>query len=293
MTIKVLLDTDIGSDIDDAICLAYLLAHPDCELLGITTVTGEGIQRAQLASALCRLAGVEVPIYVGAQSPLLIDQRQPHAPQAAALENWPHETDFPQGQAVQFLQRTIRENPGEVVLLTIGPLTNAALLFATDPEIPALLKGMVLMGGSFWSGERDGLEWNIILDPHASAMTYRARPPYMRSIGLDVTTQVQMHAGAVRERFQSGLLRPVLDFAEVWFKQREVITFHDPLAAAVIFDEGICGFERGQVDIELDDPERLGKTHWSPGADDAYHEVATSVQADAFFEHYFGVLGGD
>ena len=52
-------------------------------------------------------------------------------------------------------------------------------------------------------------------------------------------------------------------------------------------------FERGQVDIELDDPERLGKTHWSPGADDAYHEVATSVQADAFFEHYFGVLGGD
>lgn len=293
MTIKVLLDTDIGSDIDDAICLAYLLAHPNCELLGITTVTGEGVQRAQLASALCRLAGVEVPIYVGAQSPLLIDQRQPHAPQAAALENWPHETDFPQGQAVQFLQRTIRENPGEVVLLTIGPLTNAALLFATDPEIPALLKGMVLMGGSFWSGERDGLEWNIILDPHASAMTYRARPPYMRSIGLDVTTQVQMHAGAVRERFQSGLLRPVLDFAEVWFKQREVITFHDPLAAALIFDEGICGFERGQVDIELDDPERLGKTHWSPGADDAYHEVATSVQADAFFEHYFGVLGGD
>ena len=59
---KVILDTDIGSDIDDAICLAYLLSQPECDLLGITTVSGEVRERAKLASALCKTAGREVSI---------------------------------------------------------------------------------------------------------------------------------------------------------------------------------------------------------------------------------------
>lgn len=63
MTVKLLLDTDIGSDIDDAVCLAYLLAQPQCELLGITTVSGEPIRRAMIASAICTAAGKDVPIY--------------------------------------------------------------------------------------------------------------------------------------------------------------------------------------------------------------------------------------
>ena len=66
MTHKILLDTDIGSDIDDAIALAYLLAQPQCELLGITTVTGEPEKRAMMASAQCKLAGRNIPIYPGA-----------------------------------------------------------------------------------------------------------------------------------------------------------------------------------------------------------------------------------
>ncbi len=57
MPVKVLLDTDIGSDIDDAVCLAYLLAQAECRLLGITTVSGEAGKRAMLASALCKVAG--------------------------------------------------------------------------------------------------------------------------------------------------------------------------------------------------------------------------------------------
>ena len=86
MSIKVLLDTDIGSDIDDAVCLAYLLAQPECELLGITTVSGEVEKRAQIASALCRTAGRQVPIFPGTADPLLVPQKQPQAPQAAALK---------------------------------------------------------------------------------------------------------------------------------------------------------------------------------------------------------------
>src|SRR5215213_5319664 len=104
MVKKVILDTDIGSDIDDAICLAYLLSQPECDLLGITTVSGEVRERAKLASALCKTAGRDVPIYPGVEKPLLIAQRQPRAPQAAALGDWAHESNFPQGEAINFLR---------------------------------------------------------------------------------------------------------------------------------------------------------------------------------------------
>jgi purine nucleosidase len=67
---KILLDTDIGTDVDDAVALAYLLCHPKCELLGITTVTGEPEKRASLASLLCLAAGKEISIYPGADIPM-------------------------------------------------------------------------------------------------------------------------------------------------------------------------------------------------------------------------------
>lgn len=289
MATKVLLDTDIGSDIDDAVCLAYLLAHPDCDLLGVTTVSGQGARRAMLASALCRHAGRDVPIRVGAEQPLLIPQQQPEAPQADGLDRWPHDTELPAEPAVELLRRTIRSHPGEVVLLTIGGLTNVALLFAIDPEIPSLLRALVSMAGCYGGEPWDGREWNVLQDPHAAAMVYRSRPPVHRSVGLEITTQVSMDAGAVRQRFSTGLLRPVLDFAEVWFREKDHITFHDPLAAAVVFEEQLCRFERGSVDVELAPGDRFGSVRWSPAADGP-HEVATAVDADAFLRHYFDVV---
>ena len=67
---KVLLDTDIGGDIDDAICLAYLLKEPQCNLIGITTVCGEPEKRAAVADAICRAAGKQVPIVAGLDTTL-------------------------------------------------------------------------------------------------------------------------------------------------------------------------------------------------------------------------------
>jgi len=292
MTTKVLLDTDIGSDIDDAVCLTYLLAQPQCELLGITTVSGEADKRAMLASALCKVAGRDVPIYPGCEQPLLVPSRQPRAPQAVALDRWEHDEDFSRGQAVEFMRQTIRDNPGEVILLTIGPLTNAALLFKADPDIPSLLKGLVMMVGAFKGRlvQGDRAEWNAFCDPHAAAVVYRTPVKLHRSIGLDVTRQVVMDAGQVRERFQTRLLRPVLDFAEVWFRERDIITFHDPLAAATVFDDRICGFERGTVEVELASDRLKGMTLWEPGGDEAGHEVALQVDGERFFDHYFSVV---
>ena len=289
---KVILDTDIGSDIDDAVCLAYLLAQPRCELLGITTVTGEAAKRASMASALCRVAKQEVPILPGCEQPIFVPQLQTGAPQAEALSRWEHDKEFPRGRAIEFLRDTIQKHPGEVTLLAIGPLTNVGLLFAMDPEIPALLKRLVLMCGVFTNrlagvGPR---EWNAIGDPHATALVYRAPCRAHRSIGLDVTCQVTMGAADVRKRFRKKLLKPVLDFAEVWCKERERVTFHDPLAAATIFDDAICAFETGTVDVELSSEPLLGLTHWRQGGDRPRHEVALGVDASRFFEHYFSVF---
>ncbi len=289
MATKVLLDTDIGSDIDDAVALAYLLAQPECDLIGITTVTGEVTQRASLASAQCRVAGRDVPIYPGYAQPMRIAQKQPEAPQAKALGRWSHETEFPQGKAVEFLADTIRANPGEIVLLTIGPLTNIAYLFQQHPDVPGLLKSLVTMGGAFGSGYEDKSEWNLLLDPEAAEIVYNTRVPQHRSIGLNVTQQVVMPADEVRARFRVPLLEPVLDFAEVWFQRIGDITFHDPLAAATIFDETICRFEPGTVFIDM---ERLpGWSGFAAGAVGAPHEVAMAVDAQAFFDHYFGMFG--
>ena len=300
MTTKILLDTDIGSDIDDAVCLAYLLAQPECDLLGVTTVTGDTDLRAGMASALCKVAGKDVPIYPGAKNPLLVPQQQPHVPQAVALERWPHETCFAHGQAVEFLRATIRAAPGEVTLLCIGPLTNIGLLFAVDPEIPALLRSLVLMAGYFFPdgevareyrarhGGAEPIEWNAKLDPHASAIVYRAAPPLHRSIGLDVSMRVRIPAAEVRRRFQVPLLRPVLDFAEVYFRDADEIIFHDPLAAVSIFDDAVCEFVPGTVQIDMQ--KELGRTIWTAGEAGSQHQVARTVNIERFFEDYFAVF---
>ncbi|GLV56121.1 hypothetical protein KDH_29640 [Dictyobacter sp. S3.2.2.5] len=292
MSTKVILDTDIGSDIDDAVCLAYLLAQPECDLLGITTVTGEAQKRAMMASALCKIANKNIPIFPGAEKPLLIQAQQPEAPQAAALDKWEHDTAFPQGEAIEFLRRTIRAHPGEVVLLGIGPLTNLALLFSVDPAIPGLLKGLVLMCGVFTdqvAGQPER-EWNALNDPHATRIVYQAPVHRHRSLGLDVTTRVTMNADQFRKRCTAPLLQPVLDFANVWFKGRDQITFHDPLAATSIFDPSICTFTPGTVEVELDNKELAGKTYWRDHGNSPEHEVALDVDPQRFFDAYFHVF---
>ncbi|GAB4512690.1 MAG: nucleoside hydrolase [Anaerolineae bacterium] len=282
---KILLDTDIGTDIDDAVCLAYLLAQPECELLGITTVSGEVEKRAMLASALCKVAGKDVPIYPGTEKPLLVNQRQPEAQQAVVLAKWPHETHFPANEAVDFLRRTIRQHPGEITLLTIGPVTNIALLFALDPEIPHLLKELVMMIGVYTEFERWGdLEWNAMLDPHAAAMVFRAPVPRLRAIGLNVTRRVVLNAADVTARFTTPVLQAVLDFAQVWFAERPDITFHDPLAGAIIFDDSYCDFLRGTVEVDS----TTGLMHWTPGA--GRHDIAVNVDSQRFFAHYFSMF---
>src|SRR4051812_2903367 len=205
-TVPVLLDTDIGSDIDDAIALAYLMAEPRCDLRGVTTVSGRPRLRAALVDAVCRAGGVaDVPIHAGVEHGIVGDTPQPDVPQAAVLERFDHRPagDFEPSTAVTFLRDTILAAPGELTLLTIGPLTNAGLLFATYPEVAAALRSLVIMGGAYssshWVG--GGQEWNTFCDPTAAAIVYRTPVTDHRSLGLNVTTQCTMPAHDAVERF--------------------------------------------------------------------------------------------
>jgi purine nucleosidase len=289
---KILLDTDIGSDIDDAICLAYLLAQPECELLGITTVSGEPVKRAMIADALCKAAQKKVPIFPGAENPLLIAQKQPVALQARALERWEHDTTFAQGEAVEFLRATIRKHPGEITLLSIGPLTNIALLFSVDPEIPGLLKELVLMCGVF-TNRMAGvgpIEWNARCDPHATAIVYGSGVKLHRSVGLDVTFKVTMSIDEMKNSFKADILKPVMDFSKVWAETADRLVFHDPLAGVTIFDPDVCKFEKGNAEVELESKTLAGVTYWEPDETCGRHEVALEVDSERFLNHFFSVV---
>ncbi len=283
------LDTDIGSDIDDA--LAYLLARDDCDLIGISTVTEFDNQRAMLASALCKIARKNIPIHPGLSLPLLVAPRQTTVPQAIALEKWPHDIEFETNSAVFALRDAIYARPGEITLLGIGPMMNIGVLFALDPQIPSLLKELVLMCGAFdfpdWPG---AIEWNAQNDPHTCALTYRAKVPRIVSFGYDVTLKVKMD----KEEFaslisESEMGRCALDMAQAWFQKTPVVTFHAPLAAAAIFEPSLCRYASGDVGIDLEDQELLGKTHWMPREGGA-HEIAVAVESERFFSEFFGLL---
>jgi inosine-uridine nucleoside N-ribohydrolase len=195
-------------------------------------------------------------------------------------------------QAVDFLADTIRAHPGEVTLLTVGPLTNAGMLFSSYPDVAEQLAGLVIMGGNFDENgpEAKRIEWNIAGDLLASEITYKTPVRLHRSLGLNVTQQAVMGADQVRERYTAPLLRPVLDMAEVWFAGFfPFITYHDPLAAATIFEPDLCTYEQGTVLV--DTTRTPGRTIWQPGGDGAPHQVAMSIDVDRYFEHFFNIVG--
>lgn len=308
---KVLLDFDIGTEIDDAIALAYLLANPECELVGITTSCGESIKRAEMASVLCREAGKKVPIHAGCERPLLIPQMETTAPQAAILPHYEHDTGFAPNTAIPFMQKVIRENPGEVTLLAVAPMTNLGLLFAMDPELPELLDGLYLLCGSpthqrhdvvtesLSAMERDDfirvlasqgiLENNSIVDPHATSIVYRARCRNFVNIGNNVSSRVVMMPEEAERRFRHPIMQVVMSIAREWFKDEPRVSFHDPLAAVCIFNDDVCSYKRGYMDCVLDSRLLGGMTIFREDPAGP-HQVAWDVDGDKFFEHLFEVF---
>ena len=301
--IKLLFDTDIGSDIDDAVALAYLLMQPNIEWLGITTVTGEPRKRAALARRLSDLAGATIPIRAGFATPRSVSNKQPRAPQASKLPNaYLNKTDKTHDPeaAVDLMATAIRSNPGEITLLAVGPFTNVARLLEREPGISRLLKQLVIMGGKYsdyptpWGDS----EWNGIVDPEATDILFSKIECPIRAFGLDITWQVSMDAAEVSLAFaQHPLLQEIKTWSEVWFAERERLHFHDPIAAISIIDPTICTYQEGRVHVDLSE-DRAGFTDFSasnhleggPFSRLGLVEVATSVDRNKVFEKYFAAF---
>lgn len=282
---KILLDTDIGGDIDDAICLAYLLKEPRCDLLGITTVCGEPEKRAAVADAICRAAGRRIPIVAGLDTTLQPIPVYPTPDGAAALDRWPHDA-FAKGDAPAFLCQKIRENPHEVVLIAIGNLTNVATLFNEYPDSVELLKGVFVMNGYFGAELLPDpyYNWNAWADPLAAKIAFAARPAVFRAVPLEITDRLTIEArqAEVLLRADSDLMRAVFSFGNAWLESSEKLTLHDPLAAVSVFHPEVCRFARGRVEVETERERDMGGTAFTP-CEEGNVEIACAVDREQFY----------
>lgn len=291
---KILLDTDIGSDIDDVLALTYLLNKPEAELLGITTVSGNADKRAQLAKTICGREGRKnISVYKGFSNPIINKQKQPNAPQAKVLEKNYKINKYP-NKAIEFLKNTIDEYPNEVTLVTIGPLTNIAYLFNIYPQISKKIKKIVMMNGVFFTCpyETHKAEWNAYLDPIASKIVYNNIHNIDNLIvGLDVTTKCQIEVNECIDKFEiyQGASKTIIKALKVWKEEFNTVTFHDPLAIASIFKPKLINTERGVVEVELESKRLGGLTYWENN-NKGSHCIVTEVKVKEFFKEYFSTL---
>lgn len=292
--IKILLDTDIGGDIDDAVCLAYLLREPECALLGITIVCGDAEVRASVADAICRAAGRRVPIIVGEDMPLQPIPCYPTPEGATALANWPHD-QFHKGDAPEFLYQKICENPHEVVLLAIGNVTNVAIMLQRHPDAAGLLKGVYTMNGYFGKAKLPDpmYNWNAWADPLATKLLVEADIPQQRMVPLEVTEMLTIDAKCAKVFLpdQTTLMRCVYDFGNAWLESSNQLTLHDPLAAVCIFHPEVCTYERGFISVETEDVSDMAATRFTPSANGNV-EIARTVDKGLFYHILSSALSG-
>lgn len=174
-----LLDVDTG--IDDALALLYACASPEVDLVAVTCVGGnvDARQVAENTRAVLELAGrPDVPVALGREQPLtkkLKTSTETHGPRGLGYATLPEaRRPLEPDDAATRLIDVARARPGEVLLVTLGPLTNLAVALEREPSLPSLLAGLVLMGGAYrGSGNTTPTsEWNVHVDPHAAKAVF-------------------------------------------------------------------------------------------------------------------------
>jgi purine nucleosidase len=256
---KVIIDTDIGTDVDDCLALAVLMGSPEVELVGVTCVYGDVLTRARMVRKLLALAGrAEVPVYAGMEPPLL-GVRPVFWPGHEGVGLLEREDDslLPESEhAVDALLRITREQPGEIHLIAIGPLGNIALAIRRDPAFLDRLASFTMMGGVFRGPGRWNMrsnEHNIVSDPEAAQVVFSANPR-CTLVTLDVTLQTVIRpADVARIRAESTPFREaVADQIERYprFQQLGYTYLHDPLAVALWLDPSLGRYEDMRVEVE-------------------------------------------
>ena len=210
---KVIYDTDPG--VDDAMALLFLHRHPDIDLIGITTVFGNASIDTTTRNALFlkREWGISAPVARGANQTIdtsRADIGWPtfiHGDDGLGNIGVPETIDLPEDgrSAHRFIIDTVRANPGEVTLVAVGRMTNLALALAEDPELPALVKQVIVIGGAVdvMGNVSPVSEANIMGDPEAADIVMTA-PWHLVLVGLDVTAQTVMTRAQLADLVRVG-----------------------------------------------------------------------------------------
>jgi purine nucleosidase len=321
----ILVDVDTG--IDDSLALLYACASPDAEIVAVTCVAGnvDARQVEVNTRAVLELAGrPEIEVALGREIPLVRPLRttpETHGPRGLGYAELPPPSRPLSGRhAADLLIDEARSRPRELTLVTLGPLTNLAVAIQREPELPRLLRRLVLMGGSYRSPGNTAptSEWNIAVDPEAARAVFDAfaapdLPARPLALGLDVTErakftpehleQLALAAGEPSPG-ESGPSNPVIRFiADALRFYMEFHSrfdgfygayIHDPLALASALDPALVHTEALAVDVELEGTLTAGETvtdwrrTWGrpPNLD-----IALEADIPTFFERFIGRLG--
>lgn len=297
--IPVILDTDIGGDIDDALALVYAIKHPRLEVLGVSTVM-DGSYRAAIALKLLEVLGRDdVPVLRGARNRLLKGgQEMPgaeKAPQMKALEGQapPRRAPAPEF-APDWIVRQVMARPGKITLVPYGPLTNIALALMREPRLKEAVQEIVLMGGAL---DRTRPEYNLLMDPEATRVVFESGLP-ITMVGLDVTMKCRLKPEQVEAMAAATtpLMTLLTGFLRLWQSgdPQQMPILHDPLAVGVVADRSLVKLERMIIDIETRGEFTAGATVPRRGTPQELArrgiQVAREVDAERFLRHFTETL---
>ena len=286
---KVILDTDIGDDIDDAFALALAVSSPRLQVLGVTTAWGDTDLRARLALRfLIQTGHGTIPVAVGPRT-----HSTNTFSQARWAEAWPTPgSGFP--NAIDFMRNMIRRYPGQITLITIAPFSNVRALLDQDPTEFHQLQRIVLMGGSIHRGYGDlgylpshgpDPEYNVAMDiPAAKELFASGVPIYM--FPLD-STQLKLDEVLRATLFSRDT--PITDALDGLYQEwtyatnNPTPTLYDAMAVAAAIQPDLCPTR--PMHIVVDDK---GYTRATAGAPNA--NVCLESNSDRFFHFYIPAL---
>ncbi len=293
---KIIIDCDPG--IDDALTIALALARPDLDIIGITTVAGNNEIQKTTANALITLeyfGRSEIPVYRGASKPLVRDltfsKDSSHGDNGLGDAVFPPSHKETRGDAVTFIEESIKKYPGEITILAIGPLTNIARVVQTAHR--ESIKEIFLMNGAFFvPGNASAFaEFNAFIDPEAARMVYESGIP-IKAVGLDITHG----AGITREEFdeisksntpQAQFFTKTYTHAMNRKSRKSYALFWDVIALAWFLDPTLIRGVTGSVHV-ITDGEKVGQTIFEEGSGSC--TIGTSIDSTRFFDYLFTFL---
>jgi len=295
----IILDVDTG--VDDALAIAYAVRSPELRLLGLTTCFGNVPVDEATRNTLYVLErlGSDAPVLQGAQEPLRRKRKEAvrhiHGEKGlgGVLDIAPARKAEKQ-HAVDFIIEQVRKLPGQVTIVSVGPLTNLALAVRKDPGIAELVDQVVIMGGAVRvpGNVTPHAEANIHSDPEAADTVFRSGLP-ITLVGLDVTLKTLLARDALaawrrKDPELGGFLAEMtdfyIDFYESCLPGAGGCALHDPLAVGVAVSADFVTAEPLHVQVRLDG-EELGRTEELPGGRPNMR-VCLDVRADEFVKHF-------